>query len=117
MLKIIIWPALGHDWLEDTLIGSIRSRSIFRVIRIPSISSTLAWQCHLTHRSIDPITFLKISLPTRAELAVAHKLAVLMRQTSLIHPDWHLPQLTNELVAISKNERRFLGFQRHRYGL
>ncbi|MCS6995176.1 MAG: ATP-dependent helicase [Anaerolineales bacterium] len=45
-----------------------------------------------------------------AELALAHKLALVLRQTADQHPDWRLPELTKELAIIARNERRFLGF-------
>ncbi len=43
-------------------------------------------------------------------LAIAHKLAVVLRQAESSHLDWRLPQLAGELALIAKNERRFLGF-------
>jgi DNA helicase-2/ATP-dependent DNA helicase PcrA len=45
-----------------------------------------------------------------AELALAHKLALVLKQAANDHPDWRLPELTNELGVVAKNERRFLGF-------
>jgi len=44
------------------------------------------------------------------DLAIAHKLAVIMRQASRAHLDWRLPELTEELAVVARNERRFLGF-------
>jgi DNA helicase-2/ATP-dependent DNA helicase PcrA len=44
-----------------------------------------------------------------ADLAVAHKLAVLLRRASEMHRDWRLPELTQELAVVARNERRFLG--------
>jgi DNA helicase-2/ATP-dependent DNA helicase PcrA len=44
-----------------------------------------------------------------ADLAVAHKLAVVLRRASESHPDWQLPELTQELAVVARNERRFLG--------
>ncbi|MCX6031944.1 MAG: ATP-dependent helicase [Chloroflexi bacterium] len=44
------------------------------------------------------------------DLAVAHKLAVVLRQAADSHPHWRLPELTQELAVIAKNERKFLGF-------
>jgi DNA helicase-2/ATP-dependent DNA helicase PcrA len=44
-----------------------------------------------------------------ADLAVAHKLAVVLRRASESHPDWRLPELTQELAVVARNERRFLG--------
>src|SRR5512139_308888 len=44
------------------------------------------------------------------DLALAHKLAIVLRQAANEHPDWRLPELTSELAVIAKNERRFIGF-------
>ncbi len=44
------------------------------------------------------------------DLALAHKLSVLLRQFSDAHPDWRLPEFTEEMKQIANNERRFLGF-------
>lgn len=44
------------------------------------------------------------------ELALAHKLALLLRQANQVNTSWRLPELSNELGVISRNERRFLGF-------
>jgi DNA helicase II / ATP-dependent DNA helicase PcrA len=45
-----------------------------------------------------------------ADLALAHKLALVLRHAADEHPDWRLPELTSELSVIAKNERRFIGF-------
>ncbi|MEO8356233.1 MAG: ATP-dependent helicase, partial [Chloroflexota bacterium] len=45
-----------------------------------------------------------------ADLALAHKLALVLGQAAGEHPDWRLPELTSELAVIAKNERRFIGF-------
>ncbi len=44
------------------------------------------------------------------DLALAHKLALVLRQVSDDHNDWRLPELNGELSLIARNERRFLGF-------
>jgi DNA helicase-2/ATP-dependent DNA helicase PcrA len=44
------------------------------------------------------------------DLALAHKLAIVLRQSADEHADWRLPELTSELAVIAKNERRFIGF-------
>lgn len=46
------------------------------------------------------------------ELALAHKLSSLLRQFSDDHPDWRLPEFTEELAHIARNQRRYLGFSR-----
>jgi DNA helicase-2/ATP-dependent DNA helicase PcrA len=43
-------------------------------------------------------------------MALAHKLALVLRQAADDHADWRLPDLTGELTLIARNERRFLGF-------
>jgi DNA helicase-2/ATP-dependent DNA helicase PcrA len=45
-----------------------------------------------------------------ADLALAHKLALVLRKAADDHADWRLPELTAELAVIAKNERRFIGF-------
>ncbi|HSL28818.1 MAG TPA: ATP-dependent helicase [Anaerolineales bacterium] len=45
-----------------------------------------------------------------ADLALAHKLALVLRKAANDHPEWRLPELTAELAVIAKNERRFIGF-------
>jgi DNA helicase-2/ATP-dependent DNA helicase PcrA len=45
-----------------------------------------------------------------ADLAVAHKLALVLRQLADENPQWRLPDLTPHLKDIARNERRFIGF-------
>jgi len=45
-----------------------------------------------------------------ADLALAHKLALVLGQAADDHADWRLPELTSELAVIARNERRFIGF-------
>ncbi len=47
---------------------------------------------------------------TPADLALAHKLALLLREVSQQNPLWRLPELTPSLNDIARNERRFIGF-------
>jgi DNA helicase-2/ATP-dependent DNA helicase PcrA len=45
-----------------------------------------------------------------ADLALAYKLALLLRDHAAQHPEKRLPALVEELAIIARNERRFLGF-------
>lgn len=45
-----------------------------------------------------------------ADLALAHKFAVVLRRSAGDHPDFRLPQFTEELAEIARNQRRFMGF-------
>jgi ATP-dependent DNA helicase UvrD/PcrA len=44
------------------------------------------------------------------DLALAHKLALVLRQVADENPGWRLPELTPSLHEIARNERRFIGF-------
>ena len=43
------------------------------------------------------------------DLALAHKLAVVLRAAADAHPNWRLPELTEELASVARNQRRFIG--------
>jgi DNA helicase-2/ATP-dependent DNA helicase PcrA len=45
-----------------------------------------------------------------ADLALAHKTALLLRQIADENPGWRLPALLPQLREIARNERRFIGF-------
>ncbi len=45
-----------------------------------------------------------------ADLALGHKLALVLRQTIEENPEWRLPELIPSLHEIARNERRFIGF-------
>jgi DNA helicase-2/ATP-dependent DNA helicase PcrA len=45
-----------------------------------------------------------------ADLALAHKLALVLRQVADENPTWRLPELAASLHEIARNERRFIGF-------
>ena len=44
------------------------------------------------------------------DLALSHKLALVLRQVADENPQWRLPELTPSLHEIARNERRFIGF-------
>lgn len=101
-----LWPMGGHDWLlkqavDEDIHESLASfREVVRrwqaavLLPIDQLILTIAQDLFL-----DPM-----------ELAMAHKLALTLRQLANSHPDWQLPELGNELKVIAKNERRFIGF-------
>lgn len=45
-----------------------------------------------------------------SDLALAFKLALVLKQVADDHGDWRLPELASELAVIARNERRFIGF-------
>ncbi len=51
-----------------------------------------------------------------ADLALAHKFAVVLRRTAADRPGFRLPQFVEELAEIARNQRRFLGFDEESVG-
>lgn len=104
-----LWPRAGLDWLADLNLvesdtGIADELQQFRQI-------VRRWQGAI----VLPIEQLVLSLAQdlfteSADLAVAHKLAILLRQGQYQHSGWRLPEFTEELAVIARNERRFLGF-------
>jgi DNA helicase II / ATP-dependent DNA helicase PcrA len=110
-LEDYLWPSPMQSWLDEALAeapdrGFHEELTTFReVVRrwhgaillpIDQLVLTIAQDLFL-----DPV-----------ELALAHKLSSLLRQLSDDHPDWRLPEFTEELANIARNERRYLGFSR-----
>ena len=103
-------PRGGHDWLAaqaPELSGEeLALLSAFR---------DLACRWHLAATRGMPIDQLILTLAgdlfrEPKELALAHKLAVLLRGVAESHPTYRLAELVEELAVIARNERRFLGF-------
>ncbi len=104
-----LWPTGADAWMED----------IHRQYEAPEVYDELLafrevvrrWQATV----FLPIDQLVLTLSQDlfldpVELALAHKLSTLLRQFSNAHPDWRLPELTEELALVARNQRRFLGF-------
>ena len=108
-LEEYIWPTPGQDWLEETALSESDPEAYNLLASFRQIVQR--WHGSIV-LPIDQLVLLisQDVLTTPAELAIAHKLAVLLRQANALHPEWRLPQHANELVSIAKNERRFLGF-------
>ncbi len=105
-----LWPRPDQDWLEET------ARELEE--DYPDLREHLAQFRALVRRwqeaTLLPIDQLVLTLAQDlfrepADLAVAHKLAVVLRRASDSHPEWRLPELTQELAVVARNERRFLG--------
>ena len=103
-----LWPRLERDWLDELEVAG----------EFPHAREQLAAFRGLVRRwqraTLLPIDQLVLTLAQDlfrepGDLAVAHKLAVVLRRASDSHPDWRLPELTQELAVVARNERRFLG--------
>ncbi len=104
-----LWPRVGRDWMDDGLelpdefLGLRDHLGTFRHL-------VQRWQ-EATLLPIDQLilTLAQDLFDQPADLAIAHKLAVVLGRVSERRPDWRLPELTEELAVIARNERRFLG--------
>jgi ATP-dependent DNA helicase UvrD/PcrA len=103
-----IAPQNANDWLaaigESEAEQVIQELGVFRVVVQRWLNAVML--------PIDQLvlTLAQDVFTEAADLALAHKLALVLRQVADDHPDWRLPELTAELAVIAKNERRFIGF-------
>jgi DNA helicase-2/ATP-dependent DNA helicase PcrA len=127
-----VWPRSGEDWLDglqssgeqeageaDVPSGGMGAlpegeREVLHGFR------TLIQRWH--EATVLPVDQLVLTIAQdlfldASELALSHKLAVMLGAARDRNPDWRLPELTAELAAIARNERRFLGFAEEDEGL
>ena len=107
-VEAYLWPRAEHDWLgtmtpepgsgELALLEGFRevARRWHRAAALPIDQLLLTLAGDLFHEPGD--------------LALAHKLAGLLRDAARAHPAYRLAELVEELAVIARNERRFLGF-------
>ncbi len=103
-----VWPRAGRDWLS----------TVAESADLPDLHTRLAQFRALVQRwqsaTLLPVDQLILTLAQDlfddpADLAIAHKLAGVLRRMSAAHPDWRLPEMVEELGSVARNERRFLG--------
>jgi DNA helicase II / ATP-dependent DNA helicase PcrA len=104
-----LWPNPGQDWLERLTVGGIDPVILESLVEFRQL--VRRWQA-ASLLPVDQIvlTIAQDLLKEPAELAVSHKLALLLQNAAQANPAWRLPELTHELEVIAHNERRFLGF-------
>jgi DNA helicase-2/ATP-dependent DNA helicase PcrA len=101
-----LYPQPGADWLaaldvDETLMSSLIA---FR-------EATHRWLA----ASVLPVDQLILTLSQElfnepADLALAYKVALVLKAHTVQHPNKRLPELVEELALIANNQRRFLGF-------
>ncbi|MBE7535322.1 MAG: ATP-dependent helicase [Anaerolineales bacterium] len=104
----LVAPQNADDWRSavggDEAGQVIQELSAFRVV-------IQRWLSAVTLPIDQLVLTLAQDVFTEAsDLALAHKLALVLRSAADDHADWRLPELTAELAVIAKNERRFIGF-------
>ena len=125
-VETFLWPRLGYDWLDSIDWGkesgledngaSQESQSARRgTIERRMLEQFRELVCRWQEATILPVDQLLLMVAQDlfiepGDLALAHKLAVMLRSVSDHNPSWRLAELTAELAAIAQNQRRFLGF-------
>lgn len=104
-----LWPHAGRDWLADLNQAQADADLLDELDQF----RTLVQRWHGT--ALLPIDQVVLTLAqdlftSPTDLAITHKLAVLLRRAGEVHPDWRMPEMTEEIAVIARNERRFLGF-------
>ncbi len=108
-LETFVSPRTGRDWLAELKsVGAglelFEELEEFRVF-------VKRWQGTTVLPIDQMILAIAQDLFTAPnDLALAHKMSLVLRQAGDDHRDWRLPEFNGELSLISHNERRFLGF-------
>jgi DNA helicase-2/ATP-dependent DNA helicase PcrA len=106
----LLAPLPDRDWLEQSGLEQNDPEVFAELFAFRQVAAN--WQ----QAVLLPIDQLVLALaqdlfPTSPpDLAVAHKMAGVLRQRADAHPGWQLPELSAEISAVARNERRFLGF-------
>lgn len=108
-LETYLGPRPGQDWLNELQENHTDEEII----------SELEWFRHYLTRwqaaVLLPVDQLILTVAQDLfakphELALAHKLALMMERTAQLHPDWSLHNFIEELEAIASNRRKLSGF-------
>jgi DNA helicase-2/ATP-dependent DNA helicase PcrA len=107
-VEAYLWPRADHDWLAPLSVELTGEE-------LALLTGFREVVCRWHLAAALPIDQLLLTLANDlftepAELALAHKLAVLLRDVAAAHPTYRLTEIVEELAVIARNERRFLGF-------
>ncbi len=102
-----IWPGT-YDWLDA--VAPVEGNPELHEYLLNFRGLIRRWQ----EAAMLPIDQLILTVAgdlfqNAVDLAVAYSMALYLRRFGEMHPDSHLPQFTEELARVAKNERRYLG--------
>jgi DNA helicase-2/ATP-dependent DNA helicase PcrA len=110
-----LWPGVEDDALDGVSVKQMAQAGEVEALSDLALLAEFReamrrWQA----ASVLPVDQLILTLgqdlfDTPADLALTHKLAVVLRAAADAHPDWRLPELTGELASVARNQRRFIG--------
>jgi len=108
-LEEYLAPYPDADWLaglpDDLLSDGVRQ------VLLTSREKIVRWQ----KASLLPVDQLLLTISQElfsnpSDLALAHKLALLLERAAGNHPEWQLAEFAEELSTVARNERRLPGF-------
>ncbi len=102
-----LYPRPGDDWLAALPLDD--ERLVYRLI---AFRQALRRWLEATRLPVDQLilTLAQELFADPADLALAYKLALVLRSHAESYPDKRLTDLVDELALIARNQRRFLGF-------
>ncbi len=113
--EAFLWPRPDRDYLREVGLTNDSRALHDRLVAFRAVLQR--W-----HRAaLLPIGQLVLTLAQdlfteSVDLAIAYKLAMVLRRISDMNPAWQLPELYRELEVIAMNERRFLGLSQDDIG-
>jgi DNA helicase-2/ATP-dependent DNA helicase PcrA len=112
-----LFPTPENDWIIkiSNQIQSSDDQTIEILIRLRSYLSRWIKAADLPIHQII-ITIGQEIFQKPSDLAMAHKLALLLDQNAKNHPDWLLPQFADELSQIASSRRKVQGFSDEEIG-
>ncbi len=104
-----IWPRLDQDWLEELGLTDEDQPVYQGLLEFRDLVQRWLGTAVLP---VDQaiLTLSQDLFKEPPDLAIAHKLALILRQASEANPSYRLPELTEELAVVARNQRRFMGF-------
>jgi DNA helicase-2/ATP-dependent DNA helicase PcrA len=105
-----LYPRIENNWLKDLHHREDLSEQVIGLLENFAPLMRRWQQAILLPIDQLILTIAQDIFREPTQLALAHSLALLLGRTAQRHPDWQLPQLTEELGLIARNERRILGF-------
>ena len=108
-LEDYLAPHPDLDWLAEVSLDELPEPIQNELETLRNL--ILPWQ-KATTLPIDQLllTIAQDIFSKPSDLALSHKLALLLETISQNHPEWRLPEFIIELNTIAHNERKFLGF-------
>jgi len=114
-IEDFLWPRLKKNWLEEEDIKNKYSHLYEYLLEFRTLVRRWQMAGGLPADQLI-LTVAQDLFPDPADLAIAHKLAVLTGQLKESHPEWSLPEIASEFKKIANNQRKFHGLTQEERG-